>query len=337
VRVCVTAQHRQMLDQVLEAFSITPDHDLNIMKESQDLFDITTGCLAALRPVLKTEQPDYVIVQGDTTTTFCASLAAFYQGSAVAHVEAGLRTNQKRSPFPEEINRRMTATLADLHFAPTENARRALLAEGIDPSFVIVTGNTVVDALLETCRRHAGAWPAVAGLRPIPSDRRMILFTGHRRESFGDTFRNICHALAAIAKRSDVEIVYPVHLNPNVRGPVFEILGGVERVQLIDPVPYVPFVGLMQQSHLILTDSGGIQEEAPSLRKPVLVMRSVTERREAIDAGAAALVGVDATSIIENVNRLLDDDALYQRMSQVENPYGDGQASARIIDRILCS
>jgi UDP-N-acetylglucosamine 2-epimerase (non-hydrolysing) len=333
-RICVTAQHREMLDQVLEAFAIVPHHDLRLMQPGQDLFDITSRALAALRPVLMAEQPDWVIVQGDTTTTFAAALAASYLGIPVAHIEAGLRTYDPRRPFPEEINRRLTTHLAALHFAPTARACDCLRAEGIAAERIQVTGNTVVDALLDTCARYRGRWPAVPGLRPPDPARRIILVTGHRRESFGAGFERICQAVAALAGRPDVEIVYPVHLNPHVLRPVHEILGGRRNIQLIAPQGYVPFVGLMDASYLILTDSGGIQEEAPSLGKPVLVMREVTERPEAVEAGAVRLVGSAVEAIVAGAAELLDNPAAYQRMSQAGNPYGDGQAARRIVDAL---
>jgi UDP-N-acetylglucosamine 2-epimerase (non-hydrolysing) len=332
VQVAVTAQHREMLDQVLEAFAIVPDHDLDIMQPGQDLFDVTARCLTSLREVMRTAQPDWTIVQGDTTTTFAAALAAFYLDLRVAHVEAGLRTGDKHRPFPEEINRRLTSHLADLHFAPTARARQCLLAEGIAAERVHVTGNTGVDALFHVRDQFQGRWPEVPGLRPPGPGRRRILVTGHRRESFGEGFRRICRALQTIASRPDVEIVYPVHLNPQVQDPVRASLGGLPNVQLIPPLPYVPFVGLMESSYLILTDSGGIQEEAPSLGKPVLVMREVTERPEAVEAGTVRLVGTAAEKIVEAVNELLDDAGTYQQMARAHNPYGDGHASRRIAD-----
>ena len=334
-RVCVTAQHREMLDQVLETFSIRPDYDLDLMKPGQDLFDITARCLEGLRPVLLRERPDAVVVQGDTTTVFAAALAAFYLGIPVAHVEAGLRTFDKRRPFPEEMNRRLASHLAGLHFAPTERARQNLLAEGLPREQVFVTGNTVVDALFHVREKHRGRWPRPPGLRPVGKARRIVLVTGHRRESFGPGFENICRALRSIAgSHPHVEIIYPVHLNPNVREPVFRLLGGLPNVQLIEPAGYVPFVGLMEACHLVLTDSGGIQEEAPSLGKPVLVMREVTERPEAVEAGTVRLVGTDVDKIVSGVRRLLDDAAEYQRMSRAHNPYGDGRASGRIADAL---
>lgn len=331
-RVCVTAQHREMLDQVLECFGIVPDHDLGIMRAGQDLFDLTARCLTELRPVLAAEKPDTVLVQGDTTTVMAAALAAFYLGIRVGHVEAGLRTYDKRQPFPEEINRRLASHLADLHFAPTESARKNLLAEGIAPQSVFVTGNTVIDALLYIREKFRGRFPRPPGMRPVDATQRMVLVTGHRRESFGEGFENICEALHRIAARPDVEIVYPVHLNPNVQEPVRRVLGALANVQLIEPVSYVSFVGLMESAHVILTDSGGIQEEGPSLGKPVLVMRQVTERPEAVEAGTVKLVGTDAGAIVDGVNELLDDSEAYQRMSRAHNPYGDGQASGRIAD-----
>jgi len=339
VRVCVTAQHRQMLDQVLETFAIRPDYDLGIMQPGQDLFDVTARCLTGLRPVLEKERPAWVVVEGDTTTVFAAALAAFYLDIRVAHVEAGLRTGDKRRPFPEEINRRLASHIADLHFAPTESARRNLRNEGIPEHSIHVTGNTVVDALLYIRDKYRGRWPAPPGMRPLSSKeaagKRLVLVTGHRRESFGAGFERICEALRRIAQRPDVEVVYPVHLNPNVQKPVFGILGDLPNVQLIEPVPYVPFVGLMESAYLILTDSGGIQEEAPSLGKPVLVMREVTERPEAVEAGTVKLVGTDVERIVNGVNELLDDPAVYQRMSRAHNPYGDGQAARRIADILL--
>lgn len=330
VSVCVTAQHRQMLDQVLESFSIRPDYDLGIMRPGQDLFDVTARCLTELRPALEKERPDWVLVQGDTTTVLAAALAAFYLNIRVGHVEAGLRSFDKHRPFPEEINRRLTTHVADLHFAPTESSRQNLLREGVCADSIFVTGNTVIDALFFICEKYRGCWPAVPGLRPIDASKRMVLVTGHRRESFGGGFERICQALREVAARPDVEIVYPVHLNPNVQEPVFRVLGDLPNVQLIAPVGYVPFVGLMQASHLILTDSGGIQEEGPSLGKPVLVMREVTERPEAVEAGTVRLVGSDVAAIRDGVFELLDDPAAYLRMSRAHNPYGDGHASRRI-------
>lgn len=339
VSVCVTAQHREMLDQVLETFAIRPDYDLGIMRPGQDLFELTARCLTGLRDVLEKEQPAWVVVQGDTTTVLAAALAAFYLGLRVAHVEAGLRTFDKRRPFPEEINRRLASHVADLHFAPTETARRNLRSEGVPDESIFVTGNTVVDALLYVREKYRGRWPAPPGMRALSSKeapgKRLVLVTGHRRESFGPGFERICEALRRIAERPDVEVVYPVHLNPNVHGPVFRILGNSPNVQLLEPAPYVPFVGLMESAFLILTDSGGIQEEAPSLGKPVLVMREVTERPEAVEAGTVRLVGTDVERIVSAVGELLDDPAAYQRMSRAHNPYGDGQAAGRIANILL--
>lgn len=336
-RVCITAQHREMLDQVLDLFAIVPDYDLNLMKPGQDLTDITVNALQGLRTVLAEFQPDLLLVHGDTTTTLSASLAAYYQRIAVGHVEAGLRTGNIFSPWPEEINRKVAGTVARLHFAPTERSRANLLAENVPADHVHVTGNTVIDALrdivarLETDDALSGELAARFGL---DAGKRMILVTGHRRESFGEGFGRICAALAKIARRDDVEIVYPVHLNPNVKGPVEAHLGGVANIHLIAPQDYLPFVYLMHRSTLILTDSGGVQEEAPSLGKPVLVMRDTTERPEAVEAGTVRLVGTDAGLIVESVDRLLDDRAAYETMSFAHNPYGDGQAAGRILSAI---
>ena len=338
--VCVTAQHRQMLDQVLHIFNIRPDHDLDIMKPKQDLYGITSEVLLELKDLLKEVKPDLILVQGDTTTTFAASLAAFYERIKIGHVEAGLRTYDKYKPFPEEINRRLTSVLADYHFAPTERAKRHLLGEGIREDAVFVTGNTVIDALLwilerqsspEEQRRLRAYFDEAFGLPIHPP--RLILVTAHRRESFGEGFENICQALREIALRNpDLHIVYPVHLNPNVREPVYRIIGGMDRVHLIEPLEYEPFVYLMNQAFLILTDSGGIQEEAPSLGKPVLVMREVTERPEAVEAGTARLVGSKKEDIVREAQRLLDHPEEYRRMAGSKNPYGDGKASERIVE-----
>lgn len=343
--ICVTAQHRQMLDQVLSLFDIRPHFDLDIMKDNQDLFDITLQALTGLKEVFKETRPDVVLVQGDTTTAFVGGLAGYYLKTPVAHIEAGLRTWNKYSPFPEEANRRLLSVVTDYHFAPTEWSRSNLVAEGTDPARVWVTGNTVIDALL-MIRERQDEGPARTALREgfrdrwgiDPGDgRRMILVTGHRRESFGVGFQNICRALKTIAgERSDVSIVYPVHLNPSVQGPVREVLSGVPNVHLIEPVEYEQFVFLMNNSHLILTDSGGVQEEAPSLGKPVLVMREVTERPEGVEAGVVKLVGTSRERIVTSVSELLDDDALYKRMAEAVNPYGDGKAARRIAD-ILAS
>jgi UDP-N-acetylglucosamine 2-epimerase (non-hydrolysing) len=340
--VCVTAQHREMLDQVLQLFEIVPQHDLNIMKPGQDLFDITGNILAGLKPVLLEEKPDLVLVHGDTTTTLAASLAAYYARVPVGHVEAGLRTGNKLAPYPEEMNRRLTGAIADLHYAPTAAAQANLLREGVPAEAIHVTGNTVIDALLAVVhklRHDEAAQRALherfSFLRP---GRRLILVTGHRRENFGEGFQNICKALADIAaEHPDVEILYPVHLNPNVRQPVAEILAArrLDNVHLIDPVDYLPFVHLMDRAFLIITDSGGVQEEAPSLGKPVLVMRDTTERPEAVDAGTVRLVGTSREAIVRETRQLLQDEAAYARMSRAHNPYGDGRAVARIVESIL--
>ena len=338
----VTGQHREMLDQVLKLFDITPEHDLNIMKPGQDLFDITCNILSGLKGVMAQEKPDLVLVHGDTTTTFAASLAAYYAGVPVGHVEAGLRTGNKRAPFPEEVNRKLTGAIADLHFAPTNAARANLLREGVDPSTILVTGNTVIDALLATTQRLRTQPELNAGFDErfsfLDATKKLILVTGHRRENFGEGFENICQALADIASSApDVEVLYPVHLNPNVRQPVNDILAAraLSNVHLIDPVDYLPFVYLMNRAHLIITDSGGVQEEAPSLGKPVLVMRDTTERPEAVVAGTVKLVGTSREAIVTECLNLLNNPADYQRMSQAHNPYGDGRAAQRIVDSVL--
>lgn len=338
VEVCITAQHRQMLDQVLDIFNIIPDYDLNIMKDNQSIYDITSRALLGLQGVLKKAGPEFVIVQGDTTTAFAGSLAAFYDRIPVGHVEAGLRTNDKYSPFPEEINRRLVGQIADLHFAPTLKSRDNLLGEGVDFNRVHVTGNTVIDALLtvvEVQKRpeEKKRWTEYFQKSGTSMDdsRRRILVTAHRRESFGKGFLNICNALKCIAgKYPDVDIIYPVHLNPNVQTPVNSILRAIKNIRLIAPLDYEPFIYLMSKSYIVLTDSGGIQEEAPSLGKPVLVMRETTERLEGVEAGTASLVGVDADSIVGHTARLLDDEAAYATMSCAANPYGDGKASEKI-------
>jgi UDP-N-acetylglucosamine 2-epimerase (non-hydrolysing) len=335
-RVCVTGQHRHMLDTALADFDVRPDDDLDIMRPDQRLTDIAAATLTGLAPVLDAFRPDRVLVQGDTTTTLAASLAAFYHRIPVAHVEAGLRTGDMRAPWPEEGNRKLTTDLADLHFAPTATSRRNLLAEGVRPEAIVVTGNTVIDALLLT-RARIAADPALrarleARFPALDPGSRLVLVTGHRRENFGPGFESICEALAALARRfADIQILYPVHLNPNVREPVFRILGGIVNILLIEPVEYLPFVHLMDRSSLIITDSGGVQEEAPSLGKPVLVMRAVTERPEAVEAGTVRLVGTDRARIVAEASRLLTDPAAHERMSRAVNPYGDGHASERII------
>jgi UDP-N-acetylglucosamine 2-epimerase (non-hydrolysing) len=337
-RVCVTSQHRQMLDQVLRLFDITPDDDLNIMRHAQGLTQITTGVLEGLEGVLANRRPDRILVHGDTTTTFAASLAAFYQKIPVGHVEAGLRTGNVLSPWPEEMNRRLTGAITDLHFAPTEVARRNLLAENVAPGRIMVTGNTVIDALLETRDRLLADKAAMAAFDEqfaFLGTRRLVLVTGHRRENFGAGLEHMCGALADIAARGDVCVLYPVHLNPNVQEPVRRLLGGRDNLFLINPQDYFPFVYLMNRASLIITDSGGIQEEAPALGKPVLVTRDTTERPEAVDAGTVRLVGTDRTRIVAEAARLLDDEAYYQSMARAHNPYGDGRAAERIVARLL--
>jgi UDP-N-acetylglucosamine 2-epimerase (non-hydrolysing) len=342
--VCVTAQHRQMLDQVLDLFQINPDVDLDLMEDNQTLSQITARALTALDDVFKEIKPDWVLVQGDTTTTMVASLVAFYHGVRIGHIEAGLRTYNKKAPFPEEINRRMTSVIADLHFAPTERAKQNLLREGVEEKRIFVTGNTVIDALLMIVKIQSQPeiqekWNRYFGDKFgifFTNGKKQILVTGHRRESFGKGFENICNALREIAySHKDVEIIYPVHLNPNVQEPVRKILNNTERVHLIPPLDYEPFVYLMSKSYLILTDSGGIQEEAPSLGKPVLVMREVTERPEGIEAGGVSLVGVGRERVVRGVSQLLSDHDLYRKMSKVKNPYGDGKAAARIMEALL--
>lgn len=340
-KVCVTGQHRQMLDQVLEVFDIIADYDLNIMAPNQDLYDITSKVLLGLRDVLKQLQPEIIFVHGDTTTSMAATIAAFYQQIKVAHVEAGLRTYNLYSPWPEEMNRQLTDRLCDYCFAPTEMSKNNLLQEKIDPDKIFVTGNSVIDALLmavniiktkEGLEQDLLSQLKDKGYTP-KADKRYILVTGHRRENFGDGFLNICKALKEIAtKYPDIDIVYPVHLNPNVQKPVFDLLAGIDNIFLISPLDYLPFVYLMQHSYLILTDSGGVQEEAPSLGKPVLVMRNTTERPEAVEAGTVKLLGTNASDIVDNVNLLLTDKSVYNKMSQAHNPYGDGRACERIVN-----
>jgi len=336
--VCVTAQHRHMLDQVLDVFDIRPDFDLNLMTPGQDLTDITSGILKGMRDIYRDFHPDITLVHGDTATTLGASLASYYHRVPIAHVEAGLRTGNMFAPFPEEANRRLTGALSSLHFAPTEAARANLLREGVADSSVFVTGNTVIDALLMAVRIIETDPVKSADYRKrfeFLQRPRMALVTGHRRENFGEGFQRICRALAEIARRySDMDIVYPVHLNPNVQNPVREILSGVENIHLIEPQDYLPFIFLMKRATLILTDSGGVQEEGPSLGKPILVMRDTTERPEAVTAGVAKLVGTDQEAIVEGVSSLLDNQAEYSRMSLAGNPYGDGCASRRILDHL---
>lgn len=336
-KVCVTAQHREMLDQVLEFFKIQPDFDLNLMKPNQNLFTLTSDIILGLKPILKEFKPDYVYVHGDTTTTMAVSIAAFYGGAKVCHVEAGLRTHDKYSPFPEEINRQVTSRIADVHFAPTSISAENLLAENISADIILITGNTVIDALLDSAERVTTIENAeIEKLKAIIDPaKKLILVTGHRRENHGQGFINICEALKEIAVRNPhVQIIYPVHLNPNVKGPVYEILTGLSNIHLIDPLAYPAFVWLMTQAYLIITDSGGVQEEAPSLGKPVLVMRDTTERPEAVTAGTVILVGTDKDKIVKETQVLLDDPDLYLKMSSLHNPYGDGKACARIVEFI---
>lgn len=335
-RVCLTAQHRQMIDPLLKLFDIKPVYDLNIMLENQDLEYITVNVLSKVVQIIRQEKPDYLMVQGDTTTAMAASLAAFYQKVKIAHVEAGLRTWNKMQPYPEEINRKIIDAVSDICFAHTEHAKQNLLKEGIPEMNIVVTGNTVIDALLDMARREFDVAGTVLANIPF-NDRKVILVTAHRRENFGQPLINICHAIREIAMHypSDVYVVYPVHLNPNVQDPAYSILGGIKNVLLVEPLDYEPFVHLIKRSYLILTDSGGLQEEAPSLGKPVLVLREVTERPEAVEAGTAQLVGTRPEKIIERTIELLEDDREYERMSKALNPYGDGKASERIVSRIL--
>ena len=337
--VCLTAQHRQMLDQVLEIFGITADIDLNLMKQGQQLAELTAHVLTGVDEVLKLHKPDCVLVHGDTTTAVAAGLAAFYRHVPVGHVEAGLRTYDMHHPWPEEMNRRVIDVLADFYYAPTELSRANLLAENISADKIFVTGNTVIDALLMTVARiqdDARLHAQLAGVFPyLEQNKRLILVTGHRRENHGDGLTKLCHALAELAQRDDVQIVYPVHLNPNVREVVLSALADKDNIHLIEPLDYLHFVYLMSRAHVILTDSGGIQEEAPSLGKPVLVLREVTERPEAVEAGTVQLVGTDRQKIVAACARLLDDEDYYRQFSQRANPYGDGTASKQIVNSLL--
>ena len=339
VRVCVTGQHREMLDQVLNLFEITPEYDLNIMKPGQDLTDVTTAILQGLKPVFADFQPDRILVHGDTATSFAATLAAYYHRIAVGHVEAGLRTGNIYSPWPEEGMRRLTGGIADQHYTPTISSLKNLIMENIAPETIFVTGNSVIDALLEVSQRidsNVNMNADLAGRVPfLDQSKKLILVTGHRRENHGDGFERICKALATLAQRDDVQIVYPVHLNPNVQEPVNRNLKGLNNVHLIEPQDYLPFVYLMKQSYLILTDSGGIQEEAPTLGKPVLCMRDTTERPAAVKAGTVRLVGTSDEAIVSETVRLLDDELAYKMMSQANNPYGDGKTSQRIVEAVL--
>lgn len=339
-RICVTGQHREMLDQVLRIFQLKVAYDLGIMRPKQDLSDVTSAILLGMREVFRSFQPDIVLVHGDTATTLSASLASYYHQIPVGHVEAGLRTHNLYSPWPEEANRKLTGALATLHFAPTESAAANLRREGVDHTTIQVTGNTVIDGLLQVVARLREdkelADNIAKDLPALPSDRRMILVTGHRRESFGSGFERICQALSQVAGRfDDVDIIYPVHLNPSVQEPVNRLLAGIPNIHLIPPQEYLPFVYLMDRAHIVLTDSGGVQEEAPSLGKPVLVMRDTTERPEAVDAGTVKLVGTDSDAIVTEIDRLLTDDTEYSRMSFAHNPYGDGEASRRIVSGLI--
>ena len=336
-KVCVTGQHRQMLDQVLELFHLTPDFDLNLMKHGQTLSDVTSGVLNGLEGVFAEWTPDVVLVHGDTATTFAASLAAYYHKIKVGHVEAGLRTGDIYSPWPEEANRKLTGTLANYHFAPTQSSYNNLIKENIDPALIQITGNTVIDALLKVKEKVETDQNIIDEFNHkfdfLDTNKKLILVTGHRRENFGQGFLNICNGLANIAKKyQNVQIVYPVHLNPNVQKPVNELLSGISNIYLIEPQDYLPFVYLMNRSYLILTDSGGIQEEAPSLGKPVLVMRDTTERPEAVEAGTVKLVGTDAKIIEKSVTDLIENNDLYQLMAEAHNPYGDGTSCQQIIN-----
>jgi len=338
-KVCITAQHREMLDQVLSFFEITPDYDLDLMKPNQNLYSLTADIITNLKPVLEEFKPDYVYVHGDTTTTMAASIAAFYSGAKVCHVEAGLRTFNKRSPFPEEVNRSIAGSVSDYHFAPTTTSKQNLLNENISEKNILVTGNTVIDALGFSSGKVTSSQYSdseVEHLKSIVnSDKKLILVTGHRRENHGQGFINICSALKEIAeKNSAVQIIYPVHLNPNVQKPVYELLANIDNVNLIDPLSYPAFVWLMNKSYLIITDSGGVQEEAPSLGKPVLVMRDTTERPEAVDAGTVFLVGTDKDKIVKETNNLLNNEEAYLKMSRLHNPYGDGTACNKIVNFI---
>lgn len=336
-KVCVTAQHREMLDQVLDLFEITPDYDLNLMKPGQDLTDITCGILQGLKPVLAEFKPDHVLVHGDTATTLSTTLAAYYQQIKVGHVEAGLRTGNVYSPWPEEGNRKLTGAIANLHFSPTETSKQNLLQENVDPKKIIVTGNTVIDSLLDVIDKLDTNVELKLSLQTkfdfLDTNKRLVLITGHRRESFGGGFERICEAISQMAKTfPNAEFVYPMHLNPNVREPVNRLLAGLNNVFLIEPLDYLPFVYLMNEAYVLLTDSGGIQEEAPSLGKPVLVMRDTTERPEALEAGTVKLVGTSVETIVKELTILLSNEDAYKAMSFAHNPYGDGKACRRICD-----
>lgn len=339
-RVCVTAQHREMLDQVLQAFEIDPDADLNLMQPNQTLAGLTARAIESLDRYLSAEEPDMVVVQGDTTTVFCAAMCAFYNNIPIAHVEAGLRTHNLNSPWPEEANRVLTSHLADLHFAPTATSRENLLKEGIRAEQIHVTGNTVIDALFIALKKIKAAPPNIPGLpneiMNLHSNRPLVLITGHRRENFGDGFKNICEAISHLAIRfPHIDFVYPVHLNPNVQKPVYDLLADRQNIHLLHPLDYLPFVALMSRAAIIMTDSGGVQEEAPSLGKPVLVMRDTTERPEAVEMGTVKLVGTNTQAIIDNATILLSDKNAYEIMANAVNPYGDGKATGRIVGACL--
>lgn len=338
-KVCITAQHREMLDQVLDFFAIEPDYDLDLMKSNQNLYSLTSDIITGLKPILEEFEPDFVFVHGDTTTTMASSIAGFYSGAKVCHVEAGLRTYNKRSPFPEEVNRSIAGAICDYHFAPTDISKDNLLKENVNENHILVTGNTVIDALdFSVAKVTATNFldSEVEELEEIvDKNKRVILVTGHRRENHGQGFINICTALKEIAETNpDTQIIYPVHLNPNVQKPVYELLSNLDRVHLISPLSYPAFVWLMEKSYLIITDSGGVQEEAPSLGKPVLVMRNTTERPEAVSVGTVKLVGTDKDKIVSETNRLLQNQEAHKTMSMLHNPYGDGNASTRIVDFI---
>ncbi|AZQ63573.1 UDP-N-acetylglucosamine 2-epimerase (non-hydrolyzing) [Flammeovirga pectinis] len=337
-KVCVTAQHREMLDQVLEFYDIKPDFDLDLMKPNQNLYSLTADIIVGMKPVLENFSPDYVFVHGDTSTTMSAGIAGFYSGAKVCHIEAGLRTYNKRAPFPEEINRQITGRIADYHFAPTTTSKNNLLKENTAESTILVTGNTVIDALMYSVEKVLNLENnlEIENLKTIvDSNKDLVLVTGHRRENHGQGFLNICEALKTIAETTNAQIIYPVHLNPNVQKPVYEILADVENVHLIDPLSYPAFVWLMNQSKIIITDSGGVQEEAPSLGKPVLVMRDTTERPEAVEVGTVLLVGTNAELIVNETTSLLTNNNRYKKMSSLHNPYGDGKASKRVVEFIL--
>ena len=334
-RVVVTAQHREMLDQVVDTFNIKPDYDLEVMRPGQDLFDVTVSVLKGLKGILEVERPDLILVQGDTTTTFTGALAAFYCQIPVGHIEAGLRAYQKYAPFPEEMNRILTTRLADIHFAPTDRSRDALLKEGINPGNIFVTGNPVIDALYQALEQPFYLDPEIS--RAFRDNKRVILLTTHRRENLGAPLQDVYMALREVLfKHPDVAIIFPVHKNPAVRSEVKSVLHGVERVYLTEPLDYLPFINVMKRTYMVLTDSGGIQEEAPALGKPVLVLREVTERPEAAAFGTARLIGTDCRKVEDEVNRLLNDEGAYQEMANAVNPYGDGMAASRIIQAVCC-